>query len=158
MLLKIIIIQIGINTTLVVGACWQGSDNKTKHHFRGYLAGLSVLLGANEKQEVLSCLRRCQEGLRVPSMDLLQPGTQLLTNSDFTQVRIDGDNRTNVETLLKRIAYSNSRKFPTPGRRNFKLDTSVVCEGNEDKPLEIPTVQSYVTVLPPPRPGKYFIN
>ncbi|KOC61054.1 Calsyntenin-1 [Habropoda laboriosa] len=120
----------GVNTTLVVGACWQGSDNKTKHHFRGYLAGLSVLVGRNEKPDVLSCLRRCQEGIHVPSMDLLQPGTQLLTNSDLTEVRIDGDNRTNVETLLRRIGY-----------------------GSENNPLPVPTVQSYVTVLPPPRPG-----
>ncbi|XP_029677360.1 calsyntenin-1 [Formica exsecta] len=143
----------GVNTTLVVGACWQGSENKTKHNFRGYLAGLSVLVGRNEKPEVLSCLRRCQEGIHVPPMDLLQPGTQLLTNSDLTEVRIDGDNRTNVETLLRRIGYSNSRRFPTPGRRNFRLDTTIVCEGSENTPLPVPTVQSYVTVLPPPRPG-----
>lgn len=143
----------GINTTLVVGACWQGSDNKTKHHFRGYLAGLSVLVGRNEKPDVLSCLRHCQEGIHVPSMDLLQPGTQLLSNSDLTELRIDGDNKTNVETLLRRIGYSNSRRFPTPGRRNFRLDTTIICEGREDRPLAVPSIQSYVFVLPPPRPG-----
>ncbi|XP_034937014.1 calsyntenin-1 [Chelonus insularis] len=143
----------GVNTTLVVGACWQSSENKTKHHFRGYMAGLSVLIGHNEKPEVLTCLRRCQEGVHVPSMDLLQPGTQLLTNSDLTEVRIDGDNHTNVETLLRRIGYFNTRRFPTPGRRNFRIDTSILCEGNEARPLIIPSVQSYVTVLPSPRPG-----
>ncbi|XP_015595012.1 calsyntenin-1 [Cephus cinctus] len=143
----------GVNTTLTVGACWQGSDNKTKHHFRGYLAGLSVLIGRNEKPEVLSCLRRCQEGLHVPSMDLLQPGTQLLTNSELSEVRIDGDNRTNVEMLLRRVGYSNSRRFPTPGRRNFRLDTTIICEGKEARPLAVPAIQSYITVLPPPRPG-----
>ncbi|KAL7303254.1 hypothetical protein TKK_0004453 [Trichogramma kaykai] len=143
----------GINTSLVVGACWQGSDNKTRHHFRGYMAGLSVLVGRNEKPDVLGCLRRCQEGIHVPPMDLLQPGTELLTNSDLTELRIEGDNKTNVETLLRRIGYSNSRRFPTPGRRNFKLDTTIVCEGREDRPLTVPAVQSYVFVLPPPRPG-----
>ncbi|XP_043481445.1 calsyntenin-1 [Leptopilina heterotoma] len=143
----------GINTTLVVGACWQGSDNKTKHHFRGYLAGLSVLVGRNEKSEVLSCLRHCQEGIHVPPVDLLQPGIELLTNSDMTEVRINGDNRTNVETLLRRIGYSNTRRFPTPGRRNFRLDTIIKCEGSQSRPLVIPSIQSYVTVLPPPRPG-----
>lgn len=143
----------GINTTLVVGACWQGSDNKTKHHFRGYLAGLSVLVGRNEKPEVLSCLRHCQEGIHVPPVDLLQPGIELLTNSDMTEVRINGDNRTNVETLLRRIGYSNTRRFPTPGRRNFRLDTIIKCEGSQSRPLVIPSIQSYVTVLPPPRPG-----
>ncbi|XP_057335563.1 calsyntenin-1 [Microplitis mediator] len=143
----------GVNTTLVVGACWQGTDNKTKHHFRGYLAGLSVLVGRNEKSQVLTCLRRCQEGIHIPSMELLQPGTQLRTNSDLTEVRIDGDNHTNVEILLRRVGYTNTRRFPTPGRRNFRIDTTIVCEGSESHPLQIPSVQSYVTVLPPPRPG-----
>ncbi|KAH0552706.1 calsyntenin-1 [Cotesia glomerata] len=143
----------GVNTTLVVGACWQGTDNKTKHHFRGYLAGLSVLVGRNEKPQVLTCLRRCQEGIHIPSMELLQPGTQLRTNSELTEVRIDGDNHTNVETLLRRVGYTNTRRFPTPGRRNFRIDTTIVCEGSEAHPLEIRPVQSYVTVLPPPRPG-----
>lgn len=71
----------GINTTLTVGACWQGSDNKMKHHFKGYLAGLNVLLKKTEKPEVLSCLHKCKESLEVPAMELLQQGMELLTNS-----------------------------------------------------------------------------
>ncbi|CAG2064864.1 unnamed protein product, partial [Timema podura] len=71
----------GINTTLTVGACWQGSDNKMKHHFHGYLAGLSVLLHKMEKPDVLSCLHKCKESLEVPAMELLEPGMELLTNS-----------------------------------------------------------------------------
>lgn len=55
----------GINTTLTVGACWQGSDNKMKHYLKGYLAGLSVLVGENEKPEVLNCLHQCKESLQV---------------------------------------------------------------------------------------------
>lgn len=94
----------GINTTLTVGACWQGirilftfsdykinsfiififtvgSENKMKHHLRGYLAGLSVLLHQLEKPEVLACLHKCKESLEVPAMELLEPGMELLTNS-----------------------------------------------------------------------------
>lgn len=52
-----------------------------RHHFRGYLAGLSVLLNKNEKPEVLSCLHKCKESLEVPAMELLEPGMELLTNS-----------------------------------------------------------------------------
>lgn len=37
----------GITTTFSVGACWQGSENKFKHYFRGYLAGLSLLTVSN---------------------------------------------------------------------------------------------------------------
>lgn len=36
-----------------------------KHHLKGYLAGLSILVGENEKPEVLSCLHQCKESLQV---------------------------------------------------------------------------------------------
>jgi len=52
-----------------------------KHHLRGYLAGLSVLLHQLEKPEVLACLHKCKESLEVPAMELLEPGMELLTNS-----------------------------------------------------------------------------
>lgn len=58
-----------------------GSENKMKHHLRGYLAGLSVLLHQLEKPEVLACLHKCKESLEVPAMELLEPGMELLTNS-----------------------------------------------------------------------------
>jgi hypothetical protein len=52
-----------------------------KHHLRGYLAGLSVLLNKVENPQVLSCLHKCKESLDVPPMELLEPGMELLTNS-----------------------------------------------------------------------------
>ncbi|KAK5638899.1 hypothetical protein RI129_013194 [Pyrocoelia pectoralis] len=140
----------GINTTLTVGACWQGSENKMKHHLRGYLAGLSVLVGETEKSEVLSCLHQCKESLQVPAMELLQPGMELLTNSDLTEVTVEGDNRTNLETLVRKIGYANSREFPTPGRRNLKLITTVICDSG--KMVKVPDSQTYVMVLRPQTP------
>lgn len=102
-----------------------------KHHLKGYLAGLSVLVGENEKPEVLSCLHQCKESLQVPSMELLQPGMELLTNSDLTEVTVEGDNRTNLEILVRKIGYANTREFPTPGRRNLRLSTNVVCTNDK---------------------------
>lgn len=59
-----------------------------KHHFHGYLAGLSVLLHKKERAEVLACLHKCKESLEVPAMELLEPGMELLTNSGmFLEVR-----------------------------------------------------------------------
>lgn len=58
-----------------------GSENKMKHHLRGYLAGLSVLLHKNEKPEVLACLHKCKESLEVPAMDYLEPGMELLSSN-----------------------------------------------------------------------------
>ncbi|PSN32451.1 Calsyntenin-1 [Blattella germanica] len=141
----------GINTTVTVGACWQGSDNKMKHHFRGYLAGLSVLLHKNEKPEVLSCLHKCKESLEVPAMELLEPGMELLTNSDLTELSIEGDNKTNLVILVRKIGYTNTRQFPTPGRRNLHLSTTVTCE--RGRPVKVPSVESYVMVLQPQQPS-----
>lgn len=141
----------GINTSVTVGACWQGSDNKMKHHLKGYLAGLSILLGETEKPEVLSCLHQCKESLQVPAMELLQPGMELLTNSDLTEVTVEGDNRTNLETLVRKIGYANSREFPTPGRRNLRLTTTVTCDNG--KMVKVPDAQTYVMVLRPQTPS-----
>lgn len=52
-----------------------------KHGLTGYLAGLSVLVGALESPRVLACLTRCQEALDTPAMELLQPSMELLTNN-----------------------------------------------------------------------------
>ncbi|XP_022199172.2 calsyntenin-1 isoform X1 [Nilaparvata lugens] len=140
-----------INTTLTVGACWQGSENKMKHHLRGYLAGLSVLLNQVEKPSVLACLHKCKESLEVPAMELLEPGMELLTNSDLTELSIEGDNKTNLEVLVKKIGYSNSREFPTPGRRNLHLSTTITCD--HGRGVKVPPVESYVMVLQPQQPS-----
>lgn len=141
----------GINTTLTVGACWQGSENKMKHHFSGFLAGLSVLLNKVEKPQVLACLHKCKESLEVPAMELLEPGMELLTNSDLTELSIEGDNKTNLEVLVKKIGYTNTREFPTPGRRNLHLTTTVTCD--HGRPVKIPPVESYIMVLQPQQPS-----
>ncbi|KAI5711487.1 hypothetical protein M8J76_013710 [Diaphorina citri] len=125
----------GINTTLTVGACWQGSDSMMKHHLRGYLAGLSVLLHKTEKPSVLACLHKCKESLEVPAMELLEPGMELLTNSDLTELSIEGDNKTNLEVLVKKIGYANSRQ----------------CDHGHG--LKVPPVDSYVSVLQPQQPS-----
>ncbi|XP_034235653.1 calsyntenin-1 isoform X1 [Thrips palmi] len=140
----------GINTTVTVGACWQGSENKMKHHFHGYLAGLSVLLHRTERPEVLTCLHKCKESLEVPAMELLEPGMELLTNSDLTELSIKGDNKTNLEVLMRRVGYTNSREFPTPGRRNLHISTTITCDHGKVK--KVPSLESYVMVLQPQEP------
>ena len=99
----------GIDTTLTVGGCWQGADGSIKHGLVGSLSGLSVLIGSHESPEVLGCLSRCQEALETPAIDLLQPSMELLTNNEMTQITVEGDNATNVQTLMR---YS-SKKMST---------------------------------------------
>jgi hypothetical protein len=115
----------GVNTTFVVGACWEGKNSKMNFHFRGFLAGLSVLRAQNENPEVLSCLHRCKEGLQMPTTDTLEPGTEVSTNTDSTSVIIDGKDAIDVEDMLSQISYINSREFPTPGRRSLRISTSI---------------------------------
>ncbi|XP_069178711.1 calsyntenin-1 [Procambarus clarkii] len=141
----------GINTTMTVGACWQGSESNMKHGLTGYLAGLSVLVGALESPRVLSCLTRCQEALDTPAMELLQPSMELLTNNEMTQITIEGNNVTNLETLVRRVAYVNGRDFPTPGRRPISLTTNILCDSG--KALKVATAQSFVVVMQPHQPS-----
>jgi len=80
-----------LSTTYSIGACWQSSESKFKHHFRGYMAGLSLLTEKNEDPKVLSCLHKCKESLEVPGMEVVQPGMQLMTNTGNTQCQFDLD-------------------------------------------------------------------
>ncbi|XP_065559278.1 calsyntenin-1-like [Artemia franciscana] len=136
----------GLNTTAAVGACWQGSEQRLKHHMKGYLSGLSILIGKLESSEVISCLRRCQEGLELPSFQLLQPGMQILNNNDMTEISVNGENKSEIESIVRQIAYKNSREFPVPGRRGVRLYTSIVCESG--KVIKLPPVESEVIVQP----------
>ncbi|KAF8771411.1 Calsyntenin-1 like protein [Argiope bruennichi] len=140
-----------INTTFVVGACWQGKDEKMAFNFHGFLAGLSVLRGRTESAEVLACLHRCKEGLEVPPADLLEPGMELLTNSDLSEVTVEGNSKTNLEDLISRVGYVNSREFPTPGRRSVQLSTTVTCA--KGKTVKVPPVEAYIMVLQPELPS-----
>lgn len=140
----------GINTTLVVGACWKGSESKMANHFKGFLAGLSVLRGKTEKPEVLTCLHKCKESLEPPSVVYLEPGMQLMSNTELTEVTVLGNNKTNLEALLRRVAYTNSREFPTQGRRNLRLTTTVQCDNG--KSIKVPALDGYVLVLPQEQP------
>ncbi|KAG8322802.1 Calsyntenin-2 [Homalodisca vitripennis] len=71
--------------------------------------------------------------------------------TDLTELSIEGDNKTNLEVLVKKIGYSNSREFPTPGRRNLHLSTVVMCD--RGRPIKVPPVESYIMVLQPQQPS-----
>lgn len=57
-----------------------------RHHLKGYLAGLSVLVGVNEKPEVLSCLHQCKESLQVNIIS--QSCVMLLFESHFVLLKL----------------------------------------------------------------------
>jgi hypothetical protein len=45
--------------------------------------------------------------------------------ADLTELSIEGDNKTNLVILVRKVGYTNTRQFPTPGRRNLHLSTTV---------------------------------
>ncbi|XP_032793848.1 calsyntenin-1 [Daphnia magna] len=140
----------GLNTTLTVGACWQGSQSRMQHFMRGSMAGLSVLAGQIELDEVIACLHKCKENLEAPPMELLQPGMEILNNNDLTELTLEGENKTNLEVLLRKVAYANLRDFPTPGRRPLRLYTNIICSSG--RTLKIPVLESAIVVQATPLP------
>ena len=114
-----------INTTTVVGACWEGKSNKMNFYFRGYLAGLFVLIGQNENPKVLSCLHYCKESLQLPPSNVLDSETELSINSDANEIIVEGKDAIDVEDMLSQVTYTNLREYPTSGRRNLLLSTLI---------------------------------
>ncbi|KAK3087668.1 hypothetical protein FSP39_008933 [Pinctada imbricata] len=132
-------------TKLVVGACWEGGKSKFQHHFRGYLAGLSMLKGKSESESVIHCLNNCQESLEFNALDNMKSGTTVSFNSDKTDFSIHSTNLSEVSTLVQNVGYINARKFPTPGRRNLDVRTTVRCGGTTNV---LPKIESYIMVHP----------
>ncbi|KAL4221800.1 hypothetical protein ACF0H5_020054 [Mactra antiquata] len=130
-------------TKLVVGACWKGLDEEYVDHFQGYLAGLTLLKDRTESERVIQCLNNCQENLDFTELDDMPSGTSISFNKDMTEFSITGQNAVDVEQLVHKLAYVNYRPFPTPGRRNLNLRTSVHCGQTEEI---LPLVESYVFV------------
>ncbi|KAJ0171216.1 hypothetical protein K1T71_013415 [Dendrolimus kikuchii] len=129
----------GVNTTMVVGACWQGTESDMKHHLHGWLAGLGVLRGAVQSPHALNCLAHCREGLS------LAPDLYLKSAS------VEGDGVADVETLLRRVAYGDARAFPTPGRRNVHVATTITCDNGNV--IKARPAESYIMVLAPQTPS-----
>ncbi|XP_076451662.1 calsyntenin-1-like [Babylonia areolata] len=136
------------STKLVVGACWQGKQLQFKDHFRGYLAGLSMLKGKTESERVIKCLHNCKENLDFRGLSDMSAGTVVSFNGDMTEFTVTGRQVTEVENILRQVTYVNARSFPTPGRRNLRIDTTVMCNGQK---VVIPAVESYVMVQEPPQ-------
>ena len=74
----------------------------------------------------------------------------LFIDTDLTELTLEGENKTNLEVLLRKVAYANVRDFPTPGRRPLKLYTNIVCSSG--RTLKIPPVESAIVVAATPLP------
>ena len=80
-----------------------GSEERYRHEFQGYLAGLSLLTGVTENSEVLRCLHQCAESLQVPATSSLAPGMEMVTDNKGSRVIVDGPSQKDMATLVQQV-------------------------------------------------------
>ncbi|CRK90879.1 CLUMA_CG004569, isoform A [Clunio marinus] len=125
----------GINTTLTVGACYQSSENRLKHGFRGDIS--SIKLNVNEvlRENEIKCGIDCAERLLQPDEKLMETDQQVQINSQMNEITIEGTSKENIEKLVQQIQYINEKINPTIGRRNLAIETTsitiAVYSGND---------------------------
>ena len=187
----------GLNTTLTVGACWQGNTHTRPlvNYITSLPLTLSLLLSCVQDRRA-GCNTLCEDpwlafpfslGRRNLMRSLLvftnakriwkhrpwsssnlewRSSTTMVTSSstnsetwhvilffyglDLTELTLEGENKTNLEVLLRKVAYANLRDFPTPGRRPLRLYTNVVCSSG--RTLKIPVLESAIVVQATPLP------
>lgn len=135
----------GINTTLTIGACYQGSENRLKHAFNGDIAEIKVAMRSTLTDDEIKCGTECAEHLVTPSEHILEPAQEVQSNTQLNEIIIEGNNQTNIEQLLQNVQYINNRETPTIGRRNLEIKTTVSCPNK--KAIRLPPVQTYLMVL-----------
>lgn len=134
----------GVNTTLTVGACYQGSENRLKHGFNGDISEIKVALQSTLTDDEIKCTNECAEHLVVPSEHLLEPAEEIQSNAQLNEIIIEGNNRTNIIKLMQHIQYVNTKEVPTLGRRNIGIKAVISCPGK--KAIRLPVVETYLMV------------
>lgn len=135
----------GVNTTLTIGACYQGSENRLKHGFNGDIAEIKVTMRSVLTEDEIKCATECAEHLITPSEHILEPSQQVQSNVQLNEIVVEGSNKSNIEQLLRNIQYINTKEFPTIGRRNIEVKTTVSCPNK--KAIRLPPVNTYLMVM-----------
>lgn len=134
----------GINTTLTLGACYQSSENRLKHGFRGDISSVKILPKQALTEEEIKCGTNCAERLLPPDEKLMEPEQQVQMNTEMNELTIEGSSRQNVEQLLQKIQYINDKEQPIVGRRNIQVTTTVSCPMK--KAIRLPTIDSFIMI------------
>lgn len=137
----------GVNTTLTVGACYQGAESRMKHGFSGDISEIKVTLAKTLTPEQIQCGTDCAEHLIPPSEHYLEPAQQVQSNSQLNEISVEGSNKSNIEQLLQRIQYINTKQQPTIGRRNIKVRATVSCPNK--KAVRLLTMETHIMVSAP---------
>ncbi|XP_017489866.1 PREDICTED: calsyntenin-1 isoform X2 [Rhagoletis zephyria] len=137
----------GVNTTLAVGACYQSSETRLKHGFKGDISVIKVSLNSVQSPEDVRCGTNCAEHLLPPPESLLEADSQVQTNAQMNEIYIEGQSISNVEQLLQKIQYINTKESPTIGRRNIEVRTTLMCINQSA--TRLPTIETYIMVNEP---------
>ena len=122
-----------MNTSLVVGACLAGADGSFRHHFNGYLAGLSLINGAIEREEVIRCLVQCKENIGVAA-DLNELDTLTIRTSDTDDrvAAVDQTTESNLNARLGRILKRMSSNAQESNDENDDYELQMNILQNQD--------------------------
>lgn len=134
----------GINTTLSIGSCYQSSENRLKHGFRGDISSIKIAAQQKLTEDDIKCGMNCAERLLTPDEHFLEPEQQIQINSQMNEINIEGSNRENIEMLLQKIQYVNDKENPTIGRRNIQVMTTVSCP--KKKAIRLPTIDTFIMI------------
>lgn len=134
----------GINTTLTVGACYQSSENRLKHGFRGDISSIKFNMNKVLTEDEIKCGMNCAERLLTPDEKLMEIDQQVQINSQMNEVTVEGTDRENLEQLLQKIQYINDKVSPTIGRRNIQVVTTVSCPLK--KAIRLPTIDTFIMI------------
>lgn len=140
--------HLGTSTTLTVGAAWNGASSTYSGFFKGYLAGMSILPGNTESEQVISCLFACKEGLSIDMGNL--PLEVVHLNAEGTVLTLKGSLKGGFSQVLKKVSYYNSRTFPTPGSRDLLIETTATCDNQE---IHIPDIHGFIVLSQVPVPN-----
>uniref|UniRef100_A0A0R3S206 Calsyntenin-1 n=1 Tax=Elaeophora elaphi TaxID=1147741 RepID=A0A0R3S206_9BILA len=114
-------------TRLVVGACWHGRNHLMSQFFKGHLASIYYLPHKLEQPQVLQCSHQCKEKLEFNAIDQLVPGENVIFATGSSAFSLKANTAEDLSLLLQRVTYVNTKTLPTPGRRTFSINTTVLC-------------------------------
>lgn len=134
----------GINTTLTVGACYQSSENRLKHGFRGDISSIKFNTEKVLTEDEIKCGMNCAERLISPDEKLIELDQQVQINTQMNEITIEGSDRNNIEQLLQKIQYVNDKTDPTIGRRNIAVVTTVSCPNK--KAIRLPVIDTFIMI------------
>lgn len=134
----------GINTTLTIGACYQSSENRLKHGFRGDISSIRLNLNRVLTEDDIKCGTNCAERLLTPDEKLMESDQQVQINSQMNEITIEGSDKDNIEKLMQKVQYINDKSNPTIGRRNIQVVTTVSCPMK--KAIRLPVIDTFIMI------------